>query len=125
MIIEAPVSIGELIDKVTILEIKSERIKHVDKLRNVNEELKLLSEKIAALNISNEVFQELKETNEKLWDIEDALRRKEKDGQFDEEFIQLARAVYFTNDKRFDLKKSINFMYGSYLSEEKEHEIYK
>lgn len=125
MIIEIPISVGELIDKITILEIKSERIKHPGKLQNVNKELELLNDKIVNLNISNEIFDELKETNEKLWDIEDMLRQKEKKQEFDDEFIRLARGVYFTNDKRSDLKKSINLMYGSELHEEKEHVMYK
>lgn len=125
MIIETPISVGELVDKITILEIKSERIKDKIKLVNVNKELELLSKKLFNLNISNEIFDELKETNKKLWDIEDMLRKKERDKQFDQEFIELARSVYFTNDKRFDLKKSINLVYGSDLYEEKEHVMYK
>ena len=125
MIIETPISVGELVDKITILEIKSERIKDKIKLVNVNKELELLSKKLSNLNISNEIFDELKKINEKLWDIEDMLRKKERDKQFDQDFIQLARSVYFTNDKRFDLKKSINLLYGSDLYEEKEHAMYK
>jgi len=116
------VSVGELIDKITILEIKSERINSQDKLTNVSKELE-------ALKPIEEKYPEvafyklrLKAINESLWDIEDAIRVMERNQSFGEEFIDLARSVYFTNDKRAEIKKQINAAAGSEIVEEKSYE---
>jgi hypothetical protein len=124
-----PISPGELIDKITILEIKSQRMTDAAKLHNVRTELTLLSETwqaspFAATDISAE-WTGLRDVNAKLWDIEDRIRDKERDGLFDAEFIELARAVYVTNDERAAIKKQINTKLGSTLVEEKSYAAYK
>jgi hypothetical protein len=124
-----PVSPGELIDKITILEIKSARMKDAAKLRNVRTELALLtdtwqSSDSAATDIRAE-WEALRRVNERLWDIEDRIRDKERDRAFDDGFIELARAVYVTNDERAALKKRINLKLGSALVEEKSYADYK
>jgi len=117
-----PVSIGEYIDKITILAIKSRRITDKDKVRNVLQELNQLvlldSEKI----IDTGLYHELIRVNEDLWEVEDAIRVKERNQQFDDEFIELARSVYRLNDRRADLKRQINLKYESELMEEKSYE---
>ena len=123
-----PVSVGELIDKITILEIKSERIRDPVKLANVHAELALLRETwdaspLAATDIVRDRGA-LKAINETLWEIEDAIREKEAAGEFDEGFIELARAVYRTNDERAALKRRINEATGSALVEEKSYADY-
>ncbi|HEY9110611.1 MAG TPA: DUF6165 family protein [Rhodanobacteraceae bacterium] len=127
-LISAPVSFGELIDKVTILEIKSERIADATKLANVRDELQLLNElwvrdPASRTDISTERA-ELKRINEALWEIEDEIRVKERDQAFDARFIELARAVYHTNDKRAAVKRAINLRLGSRLVEEKSYQPY-
>ncbi|APJ04768.1 DUF6165 family protein [Silvanigrella aquatica] len=124
--IHTPISIGELLDKITILEIKSSRISDPSKLMNIKKELKLLSDVCQKnnINLNDSLISELKKYNESLWDIEDKIRDKERAKQFDEEFIGLARAVYFTNDKRADVKKQINMKSGSALVEEKSYNPY-
>ncbi len=127
-LISAPVSFGELIDKVTILEIKSERIADAAKLANVRDELQLLNElwvrdPASRTDISTERA-ELKRINEALWEIEDEIRVKERDQAFDARFIELARAVYHTNDKRAAVKRAINLRLGSRLVEEKSYQPY-
>ena len=124
-----PISPGELIDKITILEIKSQRMTDAAKLHNVRTELTLLSETwkaspFSATDISAE-WAGLRDVNAKLWDIEDRIRDKERDGLFDAEFIELARAVYVTNDERAAIKKKINTKLGSALVEEKSYATYK
>jgi len=124
-----PISPGELIDKITILEIKSQRMTDAAKLHNVRTELSLLSDTwqaspFSATDISAE-WAGLRDVNGKLWDIEDRIRDKERDGLFDAEFIELARAVYFTNDDRAAIKKQINTKLGSVLVEEKSYANYK
>ena len=124
-----PISPGELIDKITILEIKSQRMTDAAKLHNVRTELTLLSETwqaspFSATDISAE-WAGLRDVNAKLWDIEDRIRDKERDGLFDVEFVELARAVYFTNDDRAAIKKQINTKLGSALVEEKSYAEYK
>lgn len=124
-----PISPGELIDKITILEIKSARMTDAAKLRNVRIELDLLNETWSAsayssVDISAE-WQGLRDVNGQLWDIEDDIRDKERDGQFDARFIELARAVYVTNDERAALKRKINVKLGSALVEEKSYKEYK
>ncbi|MDO9576727.1 MAG: DUF6165 family protein [Candidatus Cloacimonadales bacterium] len=121
------ISIGELVDKVTILEIKAEKFNDPEKLKNVKKEYQLLKknmEEVGITNISPE-FKSLKEVNLKLWHIEDDIRIKESKKEFDDEFIQLARSVYFENDDRSDIKKEINLKFGSELIEEKEYVDYK
>ena len=127
--IEVPVSFGELLDKVAILEIKSERMSDPAKLANVRRELDALNatwagHPAAAIDIAD-LRASLKAVNERLWVIEDDIRLKEKAQAFDEEFIRLARAVYFENDERAKVKKDINLALGSTYVEEKSYEDYK
>jgi hypothetical protein len=127
-LISAPVSCGELIDKLTILEIKAERIADPGKLANVRDELRLLTElweadPASATDIGTERA-ELKRINEALWEIEDEIRVKERQQSFDARFIELARSVYRTNDKRAAVKRAINLKLGSRLVEEKSYEDY-
>ena len=123
-----PISPGELIDKITILEIKSQRMTDAAKLHNVRTELSLLNDTwkaspYSATDISAE-WSGLRDVNGRLWDIEDRIRDKERDGRFDAGFIELARAVYVTNDERAALKKRINTKLGSALVEEKSYADY-
>ena len=124
-----PVSPGELIDKISILEIKSQRMSDPEKLHNVRTELTMLNETWSASEYSSAdisaQWDGLREVNGKLWDIEDRIRDKEREGVFDPGFIELARSVYFTNDERAALKKSINQQLGSVLVEEKSYADYK
>lgn len=129
MTIKVEVSVGEFLDKLTILEIKSERIKDKVKLDNVNKELNLLKKmwnesEFAQADISDEMSR-LKNINEKLWKIEDDIRDKERQRSFDAGFIELARAVYYENDVRADIKKELNLKLGSGLVEEKSYADYK
>ena len=103
-----PVSIGELFDKYTILQIKQQRINDLNKLNMVQTELAYLKPFIDKYNLDISLIEELKTINETLWDIEDKIRYKENSNEFDEEFIQLARSVYITNDKRSETKNKIN-----------------
>ena len=124
-IINVPISIGELIDKVTILEIKKEKLKNL-KLKNILKELSFLRavlEKNSIL-IPDEIYFQLKSINLKLWDIEDKIRIKEKNKEFDNEFIELARSVYLNNDRRSETKKELNIMFNSEIIEEKSYEKY-
>ena len=126
--IKVPISPGELIDKLTILEIKAANITDATKLANVNVELKLLQETwrgsaFASANIDAE-WKQLRDINKKLWDIEDDIRDKERERKFDQEFIELARAVYVTNDERAAVKKIINTKLGSKIVEEKSYAKY-
>jgi Family of unknown function (DUF6165) len=120
----APLSWGELIDKITILEIKSARIRAAAKLANVRAELELLRA-IAETALSDPAIKVLMSNihaiNQALWDIEDSIREKEGRREFDEGFIQLARSVYATNDERARLKRRINIALGSQLIEEKSY----
>ena len=125
--IKIDIGIGELVDKITILEIKRARIKSPEKLKNIEHELSLLNNVKAQLiqTTESDLLEEaLKQINEKLWDIEDSIRRCESKKQFDETFIELARAVYYTNDKRSDIKRQINQLQGSQIIEEKSYEDY-
>ena len=126
--IHVPVSPGEVLDKITILEIKSERMTDPEKVANVRVELKLLQETWAANISDDEVIRDLhaqlKEINEALWEIEDDIRDKERAKEFDERFIELARAVYFTNDRRSEVKKKLNLHLGSQIIEEKSYQDY-
>jgi hypothetical protein len=119
------VSIGEIVDKLSILHIKTKRITDVDKLVNIEKEYLYLHEIVFAnLNINIVDYNELFVINEQLWDIEDHIRIKEKNKEFDDEFIELARLVYITNDIRFRVKNLINLKYGSEFKEEKSYEQY-
>ena len=121
-----PVAPGELIDKVTILQIKSERINDEGKLENIKKELSLLTNICLKHEISldNNLVLELKKINETLWEIEDDIRDKERKKSFDDEFIKLARAVYVTNDKRCVVKNEISKLIGSEFLEEKSYSEY-
>ena len=122
------VSWGELIDRITILEIKLVQLSHQDALANVEKEHKHLedvfSRHILDKDKVNELFEELREINKRLWGIEDSLREKERDKCFDQEFIELARSVYLTNDQRSRTKRRINEMLQSELIEEKSYSTY-
>ena len=128
MIITVPVSVGEVVDKVTILEIKSERISDSEKLRNVAAELDALRPLVSGGVFDSAelvaLTEGLRAVNGELWDIEDDIRAEEAAGRFGERFIELARAVYVTNDRRAELKKKINLATGSQLVEEKSYEDY-
>lgn len=128
-LIQTPVSYGELIDKITILEIKSRRITDEAKLANVRNELDMLNatwanDSASQIDIADE-RERLHTVNETLWDIEDAIRMKERAQAFDQEFIELARAVYFRNDERAAFKREINLKLGSELVEEKSYQDYR
>ena len=124
-----PISPGELIDKITILEIKSARIADEQKLHNVRTELSLLNDTWKASPFSSTDISEewagLREVNARLWYIEDDIRDQERAGAFEERFIELARAVYVTNDERAAIKRRINTRLGSALVEEKSYADYK
>lgn len=128
--LSVPISCGELIDKITILEIKAERIRDAAKLANVQNELHLLNgtwnryANPPRVTIDEERAR-LRAVNEALWDIEDRIRLKEKAQAFDAEFIELARAVYFRNDERAAVKRAINIKLGSALVEEKSYQDYR
>lgn len=127
-VVTVPVSIGELVDKVTILEIKSERLSGESALANVRRELALLTEEMAKLDLAGDeavrIRSALKAVNESLWEIEDRIREKEARDEFDQRFIELARSVYITNDKRAALKRELNLLLGSALVEEKSYQDY-
>lgn len=122
------ISVGEAIDRLTILKLKSRKITDKQKLANVNNELSYL-EKLISFQIKgiyeNIFYIRLYEINERLWGIEDELRVLESKKDFGERFLELARAVYYTNDERADLKKEINLAYKSNFIEEKSYEKYK
>jgi len=127
--IQAPVSFGELLDKIAILQIKSERMTDPAKLANVRNELNALestwmAHPAARADIAR-LRLDLKAVNERLWVIEDDIRIKEKAQAFDPEFIALARAVYFENDERARIKKGINVALGSAYVEEKSYQDYR
>ncbi|MEN1729154.1 MAG: DUF6165 family protein [Pseudomonadota bacterium] len=123
-----PVSPGELLDKLTILDIKSERIEDADKVANVRHEQTLLEAVWEDTQLDSPEIQalraELKRINEALWEIEDDIRLCENAGDFGERFIELARAVYVTNDQRAAVKKKINLALGSAIVEEKSYQDY-
>tara|TARA_X000000368_G_C22866216_1_gene638806 strand:+ start:383 stop:778 length:396 start_codon:yes stop_codon:yes gene_type:complete len=126
--IKIELSIGELLDKISILQIKAERIDDPSKVKNINKELDVLmslwnDSPYSGTNLSSEI-NELKNINEALWDIEDKIRDKERNQVFDKDFIELARSVYFTNDKRAEIKRIINGKTGSELIEEKSYSDY-
>lgn len=118
------ISIGELLDKISILEIKSSKIYDRKKLSHVNHELAILRQESSSIQGSEEWISKLKLVNMKLWDVEDSLRRKEGEQSFDSEFIELARSVYFLNDERFNVKNDINLSYDSDIKEQKSYQKY-
>ncbi len=126
--INIPISWGELIDKITILEIKKVRIQDVKKLENISKELQALETIFNRECLEPELIVQLKKkllkVNEKLWEIEDGIRKCEKDKDFTQRFIDLARSVYINNDRRADIKREINTALKSELFEEKSYEDY-
>lgn len=120
------VSIGEIVDKLSILQIKTGFIKDEEKLNNVKKEYDYLYDIVFnEMKIEQSDFFDMVSINQKLWKIEDDIRDKERDKNFDSKFVELARAVYVTNDKRAEVKKGINFKYGSLFIEEKSYSDYK
>ena len=126
--VQAEISVGELIDKITILRIKSEKISEANKLDNIHRELTSLEETRSTLG--NELSElakleaELKSVNESLWDIEDQIRDHERNNNFSDSFVELARRVYKANDARSDIKRKINELTGSNIVEEKSYQSY-
>lgn len=122
------ISPGELLDKLSILEIKSERISDPDKLANIRHELKglrdILSDRFTGNAALTRLMRDLKAVNEKLWDIEDDIRDCESRKDFGETFVQLARGVYLNNDRRAEIKREINTLCGSAIVEEKSYTQY-
>lgn len=128
MILSVPVSVGEVVDKITILEIKEQRISDAAKVANVKAELAALRPLVTGGVFDSDKVQNLtdglRQVNAELWEIEDDIRAEEAASRFGDRFIELARAVYVTNDRRADLKKQINLATGSDLVEEKSYEDY-
>ena len=127
MIISTPVSLGELVDKISILHIKNNNIKDEEKLKLIREELELLNQTLNKHIKNNDIqnyLDSLIEINSKLWVIEDDIRDCERKKKFDQTFIDLARSVYFTNDKRSEVKLEINKKFGSKIIEVKSYEEY-
>ena len=127
MIINTPISLGELLDKISILKIKKKNIVDIKKLELVNNELLILEEILSKSVSDNKISQflyKLVEINSKLWKIEDDIRDCEKNKKFDQKFIDLARAVYVTNDERSKIKLEINTYFGSKIIEVKSYEDY-
>ena len=127
MLINTPISLGELVDKISILMIKKKNISDSIKLQHVNKELEFLQKtlkKYISEDKINEFLLKLVNINSKLWDIEDDIRECERKKLFDQTFIDLARSVYFTNDERAKVKNDINKAFGSELVEVKSYEEY-
>ncbi len=127
MLINTPVSLGELVDKISILIVKQKNITDEDKLVKVNKELNILQKTLFEYVTKDEIDNYLKNLiliNTKLWNIEDDIRAYEKKQQFDKNFIELARSVYFTNDKRAKIKLDINIKFGSEIVEVKSYKKY-
>ncbi len=127
MLVNTPISLGELVDKISILIVKQKNIKEENKLNQVNKELNFLQDVLLKHITKDEIDNYLKELidiNSKLWVIEDEIRNCERKKQFDQIFINLARSVYFTNDKRANIKLNINEKFGSELVEVKSYEKY-
>ena len=115
---------GDVVDRYTILSIKKEKITDPEKRNNIIHEHDILQQAVQVLSFPEELLIQLKVVNEALWDIEDSIRIKEKNKQFDEQFIHLARSVYFENDKRAAVKRQINILTKSAIVEEKEYVQY-
>tara|TARA_Y100000768_G_C23936915_1_gene663030 strand:+ start:545 stop:931 length:387 start_codon:yes stop_codon:yes gene_type:complete len=128
MEVNIPVSLGELLDKISILEIKNKKILQESKLKNIKNELTGLKKVLQEMNINlsetNNLYEKLYKINLSLWEIEDSIRVLEKNEDFGKHFIDLARSVYKTNDKRFEVKNEINKLYNSEYVEEKSYENY-
>jgi hypothetical protein len=124
--VKVEVSIGEVIDKLTILSIKSQKINDQNKLKNIRKEYNLLKEGLekTGIGIPSEEVRQLEKINLRLWDIEDKIRLKEAKKEFDQDFIELARSIYYNNDKRAAVKRKINLKFGSEVIEEKEYTNY-
>ena len=126
--ITTPISVGELLHKLSILSIKKNRLTNPDKLFQVEKEFSYLyelSEPFLGVKDYFNLYDDLVLVNTKLWDIEDKIRVCEKNKKFDDEFIELARSVYYTNDDRFELKNKINLLSNSEIQEQKSYEDYK
>ena len=127
--INVSISIGELIDKITILEIKLEKINESDKKQNIKHELDLLNSKyIKIKELNKEIenyFKQLKEINLELWDIEESIRDCERRNNFDSVFVELSRKIYIKNDLRFEIKNKINKKFSSEIVEEKSYSKYQ
>jgi len=122
---EIEVSIGEIVDKLSILRIKKNNITDEDKLVNIDKEYDYLYHKVfQELKIDTSDFYEMIMVNEILWGVEDSIREKERNKEFDQDFIEMARSVYITNDRRAEIKKQINLKYGSLFVEEKSYKEY-
>lgn len=122
---EIEVSVGEIVDKLSILRIKKNNITDSEKLLNINKEYDYLYHKVfQELKIDTSDFYELIMVNEILWGVEDSIRLKEMNKEFDDDFIEMARSVYITNDQRAEIKKKINLKYSSKFVEEKSYEKY-
>ena len=128
MKVSVPISLGELFDKISILEIKNKKILNESKILNIEKELNGLKKVLDELNINlsetNNLYNKLYKINLTLWEIEDSIRVLEKNKDFEEKFIELARAVYKTNDQRFEVKNDINKLFNSEYVEEKSYEDY-
>ena len=128
MIINTPISLGELIDKISILQIKKKNIEDTEKQKLINDELTMLDKVLEKVLGNNsdiaEYLLQLIEINTKLWKIEDNIRECERQNKFDKEFIELARGVYFTNDERSKVKLEINKKFGSQIIEVKSYKKY-
>ena len=128
MKVSVPISLGELLDKISILEIKNKKILNESKILNIKNESNGLNKVLDELNInlseSNSLYNKLYKINLTLWEIEDSIRVLEKNEDFGEKFIELARAVYKTNDQRFEVKNDINKLFNSEYVEEKSYEDY-
>jgi len=124
-IILAPISLGELVDKITILKIKISKLDTI-KLALAKNELDLLNVLYQSLevHVKDDLIKILGDVNLKLWEIEDAIREKESSNSFDIEFINLARSVYIENDKRAEIKNKINILYGSIIRDQKSYKTY-
>lgn len=126
--VQAPMAVGELVDKITILQIKSKKIIDQEKLKNVLYELKLLmhifKKSVPQTQELNDLMQQLFETNNKMWDLEDAIRAKEAKKRFDNEFIIISRNIYRANDHRVALKNKISHLTGCRIIEEKQYPEY-
>ena len=126
MKVQIEVSLGELVDKVSILRIKQKMITDTEKLKLVNQEERLLTQTLESLKLEGieELLLELSKVNQQLWKIEDDIRDCERDKKFEKAFIELARAVYHTKDKRFEIKNQVNLKYGSEVKEVKSYQQY-
>ena len=129
MKIRVDISCGELVDKLSILEIKKQNISEEQKLFEINKEFRILNEIYETLKKENKnletYYMQLLEVNSSLWEIEDKIRKLESESNFHKEFIELARSVYINNDKRFEIKNNINVLFNSEIKEQKSYEKYK